>query len=380
MARNTNGEGFSLKDELFNKHKISYLGELFAATEPTFKAEQFEKAVMATLPSLGLKERIVHIATALEEQLDDDFRVAAKQLAAALPPPLDPTKTDDDFGDFIFAPLGEYVVRNGLSKKHLKTSLKTLQAITQRFSMEDAIRYFINEYPKETLRELEQWTSHKNYHVRRLVSEGTRALLPWSGRLTIDPLEPLPFLDTLHADPTRYVTRSVANHLNDITKSDPKVVIDLLKKWKKEKKQFEKELDWMTRHALRTLLKQGNQEALALLGYSKRPAISVSPVTLTKDVIRTGESVAFEFSIRSEQDVRLMVDYAIDFVKANGKTKLKVHKLKNLSLQAGEEVVLSKTHLFKKNATTLTYHSGTHNLVIQINGKQYQPVSFELLT
>ena len=108
--------------------------------------------------TLELKQRIAHIATILEGFLDPDFRVAARQITTALPPPLDPTKTDDDFGDFIFAPLGEYVVRHGMERKCLKTSLKTLKALTQRFSMEDAIRHFINTYPDETLAELDKWS------------------------------------------------------------------------------------------------------------------------------------------------------------------------------------------------------------------------------
>ncbi len=73
---------------------------------------------MKRLTELELKERIVHIAETLEHYLTADFKVAAKQITAALPAPLDPSKSDDDFGDFIFAPLGEFVVRNGMAKNH----------------------------------------------------------------------------------------------------------------------------------------------------------------------------------------------------------------------------------------------------------------------
>ena len=40
--------------------------------------------------------------------------------------------------------------------------------------------------------ELQKWATDKNYHVRRLVSEGTRPRLPWSGRLSLDAAAPLP--------------------------------------------------------------------------------------------------------------------------------------------------------------------------------------------
>ena len=140
MARNTNGKGFSLKDNLFNKKKVQYLAELFSGADATFKGKKFVDEVMEDMLDLELKQRVVCITKALESQLPDNFKEACKIIVAALPAPLDPSNTDDDLGEFIYAPLGEYVVRNGLSKKHLKTSLRTLREITMRFSMEDAIR------------------------------------------------------------------------------------------------------------------------------------------------------------------------------------------------------------------------------------------------
>ena len=228
MTRAQNNSGFSLKDQLFNRGKVRYLSELLSAAAPQFDDRGFVKTTMKGFKQLELKERIVQIAATLEKFLAPDYRTAVKHIVSALPPPLDPKKNDDDFGDFIFAPFGEYVVRNGLEKKYLKTSLRTIKELTKRFSMEDAIRSFINAHTSETLAVLDKWATDTNYHVRRLVSEGTRPLLPWSKRLSIEVTTPLPLLDKLHADSTRYVTRSVANHLNDIAKSNPKVVLETL--------------------------------------------------------------------------------------------------------------------------------------------------------
>jgi 3-methyladenine DNA glycosylase AlkC len=277
---------------------------------------------MRDLKKLELKERIVCITKALESQLPKDFEKAAEILIAALPEPLDPNKTDDDFGDFIFAPYGEYVVRNGLSKKHLKTSLETLKEITQRFSMEDAIRYFLNTFERETMTELQKWTHHSNYHVRRLTSEGTRPLLPWSGRIGLAAEDTLPLLDELYFDTTRYVTRSVANHMNDIAKADPKLAVKTLKRWKREGKQAEKEMDWMISHSLRTLVKQGNKEALLLLGYHHEPAITVERFSLSKtsEKIAPGDVLEFSFDVVAKKDEPLMIDYSIDFMKAISKS------------------------------------------------------------
>ena len=311
MARNTNGSGFSLKDELFNKAKVEKLAAGFVVADTNFDAKQFVKDVVRKFPELELKARIGHIADVLEKYLDSDFEVAAKQIVAALPQPLDPTKTDDDFGDFIYAPLGEYLRRHGCTKKYLKLALQTLQEITQRFSMEDAIRFFINDFPDETFKQLAQWSTDENYHVRRLASEGTRPLLPWSGRLTTTIDRPIAILDTLHGDPTRYVTRSVANHLNDIAKIEPDLVIKTLKRWHKVSQQDATELAWMTKHALRTLVKQGNADALALLGYKPNPKIVVKNLSIDRKVVQVGEVLEFSFDITAQADESLLVDLSL---------------------------------------------------------------------
>jgi 3-methyladenine DNA glycosylase AlkC len=378
MAHEKSAAGFSLKDHLFNPQRVRYLAGLFQAADGRFDASRFVRETVKALPKLALKERIVHIAGALENHLESDYRSAATQIMAALPPPLDPTKTDNDFGDFIFAPLGEFVVRNGLAKRDLRLSLKTLKAITQRFSMEDAIRTFINTYPDETLDELRKWSTDANYHVRRLVSEGTRPTLPWSKRLTIDVATPLPLLDQLHADPTRYVTRSVANHLNDIAKSQPALVLGALKRWKQQRNQESSELRWMSKHALRTLVKQGDSQALQFLGFHAKPKIQVTEFALKSSKIKPGQAIEFAFKVTAQRDESLLIDFVIDFVKANGKLSPKVHKLKEIKLGKGESATLNKRHLLRAAATTYTLYPGRHHLTLQINGKPFGTLSFVL--
>lgn len=380
MSRNTNGRGFSLKDHLFNRAKVRYLAELFVGADATFDAKAFEERVMSKLPELELKARIEWIGECLAERLPTDFERAAVVLHRSLPPPLDPTKTDDDFGDFIFAPLGAYVVKYGRTRAHVKTSLSLLEAITQRFSMEDAIRYFITDFEKETLVALRRWTKHAHYHVRRLVSEGTRPLLPWSGRIALASEKVIPFLDILYADPTRYVTRSVANHVNDIAKRDPALALATLARWQKEGKQEAKEMDWMMRHSLRTLVKEGNSEALALLGYESAPQVRVARffVSPGSQKIVPGEYLVFSFTLKTSADERLMIDYVIDFQKSGGKRGQKVFKLKQLNVKAGETYEIKKRHLFPKDATTVRLYPGPHSVTLQINGARFARADFHL--
>ena len=161
-------KGFSLKDDLFNAETVGGLATRFRVQDASFDPG-FEARVLARFPELELKQRIDWIAECLIEALPDTFPEAADRIEAALPPPLDPTKTDDDFGQFINAPLGEVAVKRGL-EDHRDCALDLLEAVTQRFSMEYAIRPFLNRWPDETMARLTQWAGHSHYHVRRLVS------------------------------------------------------------------------------------------------------------------------------------------------------------------------------------------------------------------
>lgn len=368
------GERFSLKDHLFNEKKVTYLGDLLENAVDGFDRESFHAAVMAEMPALELKQRIALIARVLADHLDADFDAAAAQIEAGLPPPLDPTLTDDDFGDFIIAPFGKFVEVHGTD--HYDTSLALLREITKRFTMEGSVRPFINQRPEETLRHFKDWAHHDNYHVRRLVSESTRPRLPWSPSIDLAVDEPIPLLDILHADSTRYVTRSVANHLNDISKIEPDLVLDTLTRWHKAGSQTPTELDWMTNHALRTLAKRGDPDAIAFLGFSPDPQVESGPVELATPGIRGGESLEFSIPITAKQTERLMVDYVIDFVRKDGGTRPRVFKLKKLSLSRGSTITLSKSHRLRTDVTTYSLYSGSHQLSVVVNGKVMASTEF----
>lgn len=360
-------ERFSLKDHLFNEAKVRYLAKRIQDAYTQFNADGFVAAVMKELPMLALKDRIRHIATTLHTYLPTDYEVAAGVIVRSLPPPLDLEKTDDDFGDFIFAPFGEYVARYGLDIQHLVLSLATLRELTMRFSMEDAIRYFLRVHQKETVAVLHTWARDENYHVRRLVSEGARPLLPWSGRIPLTTTDTLPLLTILHADRTRYVTRSVANHLNDLTKSEPDVVIAVLKEWQSLGLQSSKELTWMTKHALRTLIKRGCPEALALLGYTPLSLDKIS-FTLTPAKVSVGDIVTLTLTLNAPSTTNVLIDYRIHFVKKNGTRVPKVFKWKTATLKSGEILTLTKKHHLKADASTFTRYPGEHVVDVQING------------
>jgi 3-methyladenine DNA glycosylase AlkC len=374
----TPAERFSLKDHLFNPAKVHALATRLEAVHPAFRAQAFTQACVKGFPERELKARIGWIREQLRAFLPDNYPSAVTILLKALPAPCNPELSDDDFGSFIYAPFSDYVAVYGCNQADLAFSLAALKEITTRFSAEDAIRAFIKAFPAETFATLAEWSQDSHYHVRRLVSEGTRPKLPWAPAIPIRWEQAEPLLNRLYADRTRFVTRSVANHLNDWSKSHPAEVIRTLKSWQKTSQQEPVEMDFITRHALRTLSRQGHAEALALLGFA--PATVELHDWQHSPVVKLGEALEFKCSLFVQQDTVLMIDYQIGFQAARGGAlRTKVFKLKQAHLEAGQTLKIAKRHVLKP-MTTRALYPGTHSLALQINGQLYPLQSFELLT
>jgi 3-methyladenine DNA glycosylase AlkC len=368
------GAGFSLADQLFNAQTLHDLAAELAGL-PGFDTHRFHHEATDGLAGRGLLERLDWIATCVERQLPRGFPAMADALEAAMPPPLDPARTDDDFGRFIHAVPGILAVRHGM-EDHRERALDLLHAATQRFSMEFYIRPFLDRWPDETLARLQHWVSDDNYHVRRLVSEGTRPRLPWAQNIALDPAVPLRFLDRLHADPTRYVTRSVANHMNDLSKVMPDTVVARLADWRTQAQQTPREMDWLTRHALRTAVKRGEPGALDLLGY--RPGIVRARIESLPETVRIGETLHFAVVLEADRALPVLVDYRLRFVRPRGDVE-KVFKLKTGQVAPDRPLRLEKRHVLKADATTYRLYPGRHGLVVQANGQDIAEAVFEVL-
>jgi len=369
---------FSLKDELFNPKKVHQIASEIKAVYRAFEEEKFEKEVTDKFSELELKERIAHIRNMFAKYLPNDYMETTITLLKALPKELDPTLSDDNFGEFIYASYSDFVATFGCKEEYLEFSLQALQEMTKRFSVEYAIRDFINAFPKQSFEMLRACSLSQNYHERRLASEGSRPKLPWGKKISLDYRLSITLLDNLYYDKTRFVTRSVANHLNDISKIDASLVIKTLKRWRASKKQNGKEMQFIVSHSLRTLVKEGNFEALELLGYGANPSIEIVNFNLNSVELRVGEALEFSFTIKAQADEALMVDYLLFFQTKAGKLTPKVHKIKKLALKKGEQMSICKKYLFKANMTTRKLYAGEHRLALQVNGKVFEEVGFLL--
>lgn len=215
---------------------------------------------------------------------------------------------------------------------------------------------------------MKRWTAHDNEHVRRLASEGCRPRLPWAMALPEfkrDPSPVLPILEALKADRSDYVRRSVANNLNDIAKDHPEVVLGVAQRWLGKNKLT----DALVKHACRTLLKRGDVRALELFGYRRTATVKVTGLRLSAVTLQIGGDLRFQFAIvhRAGRPVPLRVEYAVDFVKASGRTSRKVFKITEATFAPDSPRLFDRKHQFR-DFTTRKHHPGKHRLCILVNG------------
>ena len=359
----------------FNHQMITLMGRHFERAWPEFNHQGFYNKCVDGLENLELKERIARISEALSDNLPaNDFEHAVSVLRKSLAP--DGASWEEGITGWGTLPLNHYVSSNGLA--HFDTSMAFFKTSTTHFSAEFDIRFFILRYPQQTLKLLEKWSEDPNYHVRRLVSEGTRPRLPWAIKLQPfidDPSPLLPLLTSLKDDQQEYVRRSVANSLNDIAKDHPDWVATVAQDWLLNANRNRERL---VRHACRTLIKQGHQPTLKALGY-KAPNVNLVALIVKQERVRFGDSLTFEVTLHStsKESQKLIVDYAIHYQKANGGTSAKVFKWKNITLKANAQLSATKKHAIKP-ITTRKYYNGEHFVEILVNGVPVGKASFEL--
>lgn len=357
----------ALKD-WFDPARYGHIAQEVSAIHPGFDAKKFLKLALVDLDSLSLMQRLRRTTESLHATLPGDYP-RTLEILRQLAPRLGHS--------FVSLVLPDYVALYG--QRHFDLSLEALKFFTSFGSSEFAIRHFLQSDLARTLAVMEKWSRDDNDHVRRLASEGCRPRLPWSFRLEpliADPTPVLPILENLHADPSLYVRKSVANHLNDITKDHPSRVLDLLHTWPVQENPH---TAWIARHALRTLIKKGDPRALSLIGASGKPEVKIHHFTVSPHHIQLGQKIGLSLCLESKATTpqRLVVDYALHYVKKSGSTSAKVFKWKEITLSPGETLTLTRQQTIQ-DFTTRLHHAGHHAVEIQINGETLAKSGFEL--
>lgn len=269
-----------------------------------------------------------------------------------------------------------HVARRGLGRPEV--ALPALRDLTRYGSAEFAIRDFLVRDLEGTLQVMRGWAEHEDEHVRRLASEGSRPRLPWGRRLQALVADPEPtrsILERLRADPSLYVRKSVANHLNDIAKDHPGWVVSLASGWDREGA----ETAWIVRHGLRTLIKRGDPAALALVGAGAVPRLTVEAFEATPRRIRLGDTVRLSARLRAEgrRGQRWEIDYVLHYARPGGKTSEKVFKWTQVEVVAGGTVDLEKRQVIR-DFSVRKHHAGEHRVELQVNGRRLAETGFGL--
>jgi 3-methyladenine DNA glycosylase AlkC len=117
-----------------------------------------------------------------------------------------------------------------------------------------AVRSRISKNLEESIGILSGWAREEDENIRRFASESTRPRGVWCEHIEVlkqDPRAGLNILEPLKSDQSKYVQNSVGNWLNDASKTQPKFVVELCKRWEKESNS--KETACIISKALRTL-------------------------------------------------------------------------------------------------------------------------------
>ena len=141
----------------------------------------------------------------------------------------------------------------------------------------------------------------------------------------------------------------------------------------------DKHTAWIVRHALRTLIKKGEPRALALIGTTGKPRVRVEAFSVTPAALDLGDRLGLKASIVStgETSQKLVVDYAIHYVKKNGAASRKVFKLKEIALEPEGRTDLSISQTIR-DFTTRKHHAGFHRVELIVNGDVLAEGGFEL--
>ena len=360
-----------IKDKYYNYNSLSELAFRLKDVYPSFQADKFVSDVMDDdWDALELKARVRRISINLGVYLPSEYEQAIgviDNVVASYP---------DGYNDYSLVYFPDFVEVYGQDERHWDLSISALERYTICSTSEFAVRPFIINNEERMMRQMALWAKHDNEHVRRLASEGCRPQLPWGQALTSfknDPSPVIGILEQLKADPSLYVRKSVANNLNDISKTHPDLVVKIARDWYGKNEYT----DWIVKHGCRTLLKKGNKDVLSVFGFADTDCIIVDGFELGAQSVSIGENMTFYFRIKAKSAVRVRLEYCIHYIKANGRRNRKIFQISETSLEENQEKKYKKTHSFA-DLSTRRHNPGIHSITLIVNGAE--AVSYTHLT
>lgn len=368
-----------LLKNIYSREFFETLADLLNQVLSSFDKEQFLSDIYdAEWEGRELKDRMRHISNVLKQHLSGNYQESVNQLLELIAI-VNNTKIGNEIPlaglAFMFIP--DFIERNGIDD--FDTSIYAMESITQFASCEFAVRPFIIKYESQMLDQMLSWANHKNEHVRRLASEGSRPRLPWAMALPSlkkDPSPILPILELLKGDESEYVRRSVANSVNDISKDNVDIVVGIAKKWIGKTK----EIDWVVKHACRSLLKDGHREVLQLFGFGSVDSVFIKNLHLEDHAVKVEKDLVFSFEIHNDSNKpkKIRLEYGLYFQKKNGSLSRKVFKISEKDYAQKSTTKIKRKQSFRLISTRV-YHTGLHKLSLIVNGVEMEIKEFQLV-
>ena len=357
-----------LLKNMFNPESIRDIALAIQSVYKTFQVDEFLKSTIdETWNDLELKARGRKISINLGKYLPANYGKALTIIDKVV------ESHSEGFLGFVFP---DFIEVYGQDEINWDLSISALERYTVFWSSEFAVRPFIINNEKRMMKQMYAWSKHENEFVRRLASEGCRPALPWGIALNSfkkDPSPILPILEQLKNDPSLHVRKSVANNLNDISKTHPDLIAKLAKKWYGKTEYT----NWIVKHGCRTLLKKGNRDVLAIFGYDELTPVTVDDLKLSATSITIGEDITFSFTIFTKKATKVRLEYGVDYVKSNGKRNRKIFQISEISLKDNEKKMYTKKHSFA-DVSVRKHYPGKHSITLIVNGTERGTLDFEV--
>ena len=365
-----------LKDG-FNTATVRWIAAAIEGASSGFASDRFAAQCLEGFDTLSLMERVGRVSQAMCTHLPASFEQAVPLLQLAMGEPRAPSREVQGIAVFRYAPFLQFVADAGIEQP--EAALDALEWMTRHFSGEFAIRPFLQRHPQLTLERMQRWCSHPDARVRRLASEGARPLLPWARRvshLVDDPALTVPLIDALAGDADEVVRRSAANHLNDLSRLDPALAIEVARRWQSRSLV---DGERTVNRGLRTLVKQGHPQAMALLGFAADEAFELHGLKLDRKRVPIGGKLAVRFALRRSdgRSAAACVDYAVCYASANGSLRRKVFKgeVRQVQPHRAEAFELVRDFVVR---TTRRLYPGLHRVEVLVNGRVLGAADFQL--
>jgi 3-methyladenine DNA glycosylase AlkC len=371
-------------DELINPDLVTELRGIFNASGPPSTRRPPKWLALensgATLQDRPLRARVDTVRDAIIEDIGQDFDLLTDVVNRSL--------QQDRFKGWMIWPVTEAVAQLAVdasapeadrqAPRAFEAGLELMRQLTSRLSAEFALRIFLNADAARTIDVVTTWCSDPDEHVRRLASEGTRSYLPWAKQVTELHLRPtltVPIIDALYRDDSAYVRRSVGNHVNDLSRRHPELVVEIGKRWLAAP---DRNTQALVKRAFRTLIRVGDAGALAAMGFGGDAEVT-GPL-LDRRSVRVGEDIEVRAILTNtgSAPTRLAVDYVVNYRKARGQAAPKVFKMATVNLNPGETTELTKRRSFALTNTRVLY-PGAHSVELQVNGRRHGAAEFELV-